>query len=148
MASSWLSAVVYVLTCGLVQWGDQEEERDAAAPLLAAPSPSRWARCVPLAGCTACFARLLLVLPAACHAPSSPTWYKQLPSAELLGAPMHGRRYEQLAQARERRRGRQRPPDTRHVLAHGYRSIQQDYALGDVLGQGVCAGGCRHSTRP
>jgi hypothetical protein len=49
MASSWLSAVVYVLTCGLVQWGDQEEERDAAAPLLAAPSPSRWARCVPLA---------------------------------------------------------------------------------------------------
>ncbi len=66
MVPSWLSAAVYVLTCGLVQWGDREE-RDAAAPLLAAPSPSRWARCA----AAACCGGLLFDLAAGCHCPSS-----------------------------------------------------------------------------
>lgn len=39
--------------------------------------------------------------------------------------------------SQQRKRGREKAPDTTHVLQHGHRDIQQDYELRNVLGQGA-----------
>lgn len=47
-----------------------------------------------------------------------------------------------VCRERSHRRRRPRGPvDTKHILAHGHRSIGQDYVLTDVLGQGQLGAG-------
>ncbi|KAL4437336.1 hypothetical protein ABPG75_004475 [Micractinium tetrahymenae] len=55
-------------------------------------------------------------------------------TAPLLASPCPPSRRRERSQRRRRQRG---PVDTKNILAHGHRSIAQDYVLTDVLGQGA-----------